>query len=125
MPRFTPTLLTLALLGGSPLVPADELVESYIARLSAQDHFNSQGERLSSAAAIIRQDRANFHKFNNKDSEDTYDTVFADVEQRAALERLLEKGRTTKGVLDTLVKGTPLIEVDVYRNSVDVTILEE
>lgn len=120
--RLAPALL-LALLGST--VYADDLVETYIARLSAQDHFNSQGERLTSAAAIIRQDRANFHKFNNKDSEDTYDTVFSDVDSRATLEHLLEQGRSTRGVLDTIVNGTPLIQVDVYWNSVDVTILEE
>lgn len=121
--RLAPALLLLPLFGST--VYADDLVETYIARLSAQDHFNSQGERLTSAAAIIRQDRANFHKFNNKDSEDTYDTVFSDVDSRATLEHLLEQGRSTRGVLDTIVNGTPLIQVDVYWNSVDVTILEE
>ena len=35
-------------------------VESYTARLSERDHYNSNGQRLLSAAAIIRQDRANF-----------------------------------------------------------------
>ncbi len=55
---------------------ANELVDSYVARLSAQDHFNSKGVRLESVAAIIRQDRANYHKFNLRDPEDTYDGVF-------------------------------------------------
>ena len=44
-------------------VRAQTLVESYVAFLSEADHFNSNGQRLTSAAAIIRQDRANFHRF--------------------------------------------------------------
>jgi hypothetical protein len=36
---------------------AQELVESYVAFLSEADHFNSNGERLRSAAAIIRAPR--------------------------------------------------------------------
>lgn len=44
-------------------VQARELIESYIALLSDADHFNSSGQRLTSAAAIIRQDRANYHLF--------------------------------------------------------------
>ena len=39
----------------------------YNARLSARDHYNSNGERLRTVAAILRQDRANFHRFNRRD----------------------------------------------------------
>jgi len=49
---------------------AQEMVESYVAFLSEADHFNSNGERLRSAAAIIRQDRANFHRFGRRDPDD-------------------------------------------------------
>ena len=48
---------------------AQELRESYKALLSERDHFNSEGQRLTSAAAIIRQDRANVHRFGIKDAE--------------------------------------------------------
>jgi hypothetical protein len=51
---------------------AQELMESYVAFLSEADHFNSNGERLRSAAAIIRQDRANFHRFGRRDPDDHF-----------------------------------------------------
>src|SRR5580698_3701854 len=48
-------------------------VESYTARLSERDHYNSNGQRLRSAAAIVRQDRANFYVYGLRDSEDEPD----------------------------------------------------
>ena len=73
-------LLTMTFLAASMslsgLAMADELKETYVARLSAKDHFNSSGGRLDSAAAIIRQDRANFHKFGRRDAEDELDYSF-------------------------------------------------
>jgi hypothetical protein len=63
--------------------------ETYYARLSGADHFNSRGQRLKSAAAIIRQDRANYHRFNVRDDEDTGDSYFSSKSNRAALERML------------------------------------
>lgn len=104
------------------------LMESYIARLSTDDHFNSRGERLTSAAAIIRQDRANFHKFGIRDPEDTDDNFFTSAENRAALERFLKRGVTTKAAYREIVNGTPLIKVEIYwtgsGNYVDVRIIE-
>jgi hypothetical protein len=94
---------------------AQQLIGSYVARLSEADHFNSRGQRLTSAAAVIRQDRANFHRYGIKDQEDEVDTFFADEGNRAALEQMLERGRADPGVLHRIVNGTPLIRVDIYR----------
>ena len=41
---------------------ARSLVTSYRARIGGQDLANSNGVALGSVAAIIRQDRANFHR---------------------------------------------------------------
>jgi hypothetical protein len=98
-------------------VRAQALVESYIALLSEADHFNSNGQRLTSAAAIIRQDRANFHRFGRGDPGDQDDRFFADIGNRATLERMLERGRATPGTISRIVNGTPLIRVDIYRDS--------
>ena len=107
---------------------AQQLMESYQAYLSKQDHFNSKGQRLTSAAAIIRQDRANFHRYGIKDPADENDSFFADMGNRAALERLLERGRATPGVISRIVNGTLLINVKVWEGPngpyVTVTILE-
>ena len=94
---------------------AQELIDSYVAFLSEQDHFNSNGQRLTSAAAIIRQDRANFHRFGIRDPQDQNDKFFADEGNRAALEQMLENGNAEPGVVSRIVNGTVLIHVDIYR----------
>ena len=93
---------------------ADELIESYTAVLSERDHFNSSGERLKEAAAIIRQDRANFHKFGKRDASDEPDKFFATARNREILERLLKRGRTTAAALNAIVNGTPVVTVRIY-----------
>ena len=95
---------------------ADELIESYNAFLSRADHYKSYGTRLTSAAAIIRQDRANFHKFNLQDEGDENDNYFDNVNNRALLERLLNEGTSDPGVLRTIVNREVSIHVDVYRS---------
>lgn len=94
---------------------AQQLVESYNARLSSADHFNSNGERLTSPAAIIRQDRANFHKFGIRDPEDEGDSYFSDKGNRAALERLLERGHTAPAARRAIVNGTPMVHIELWR----------
>ena len=94
---------------------ADQLLGHYHALLSERDHFNSNGQRLTSAAAIIRQDRANFHRFGLSDSEDEPDAFFADAGNRAALESMLERGRAGPGVISRIVNGTPYVRVEVWR----------
>jgi hypothetical protein len=96
---------------------AQQLIESYTAFLSEADHFNSNGQRLTSAAAIIRQDRANYYRFDRGDPEDESDRFFRSIENREALERMLERGRASPGVISRIVNGTALIRVDIYRDS--------
>ena len=96
---------------------AQELIESYVAFLSEADHFNSNGQRLTSAAAIIRQDRANFHRFGIRDPQDEDDSFFADAGNRETLERMLENGHAAPGVISRIVNGTVLIRVDIYRSA--------
>jgi hypothetical protein len=67
---------------------AQELRESYKALLSEKDHFNSNGQRLTSVAAIIRQDRANFNLYGLRDVADQDDVFFEEMNSRAALERM-------------------------------------
>jgi hypothetical protein len=98
-------------------------LEQYNARLSARDHFNSFGERITSAAAIIRQDRANVHRFGLRDRGDELDSFFASAANRAALERLLAHGRMSAATRDAIVNGEPLIHVDIYAGYVVVTLL--
>jgi len=93
---------------------AQQLLERYQALLSERDHFNSSGQRLTTAAAVIRQDRANFHLFGLRDPGDENDRIFANVDNRAALERMLDRGRSGPGVIDRIVSGTPFVRVEVW-----------
>jgi lipase chaperone LimK len=117
MRRACILVLAIAVAACAPsMAQAQQVIASYVARLSAADHFNSNGERLTSAAAIIRQDRANFHRFGVRDLEDESDPFFADQDNRAALEQMLERGRAAPGVIDRVVNGTPLVRVEVHRS---------
>lgn len=104
------------LLAAAAPAAAAELIGSYNAFLSRADHYNSQGERLTSAAAIIRQDRANFHKFGIQDDQDESDNYFDNVNNRATLERLLNDGSSDPGVLRRIVNSNVMIHVDIYRS---------
>ncbi len=95
---------------------AAELIGSYNAWLSRADHYNSQGQRLTTAAAIIRQDRANFHKFGVQDRADESDNYFDNVNNRAVLEQMLNDGTSDPGVLSRIVNGNVFIHVDIYRS---------
>ena len=117
--KFLPALLFAALLTG--FVPAasavgEDLVAAYSARLSRQDHYASDGVPLESPAAVIRQDRANYHKFHRPDDEDEFDEFFNTTEHRAMLERALERGHTPKAAYRAIMNGTPYITVTVYRD---------
>src|ERR1700720_3419525 len=130
--RTTTLLLVLigAVLSAGPIQSAHaqnlgDFIESYTARLSPRDHFNSNGERLHSAAAIIRQDRANYYVYGLRDPEDEPDSFFSKKEDRALLEQMLERGRATPQVITAIVNGTPLIRVDIYETSLAVTLISE
>ncbi len=103
---------------------ADTYLGSYVARLSPHDHEASDGYPLDNAAQVVRQDRANYHKFGWIDAEDTGDSWFASANARARLQSMLERrgamdARTRRAIMNV----TPLIEVEVYRRSVKVFLL--
>ncbi|WP_091524959.1 hypothetical protein [Aerobium aerolatum] len=96
------------------------MLDSYTARLSAADHFNSNGARLNSAAAIIRQDRANFYVYGSDDPEDEADAFFDDKANRAKLERMLNRGTFSPSAKRAILNGTPLIHVEIYHDFINV-----
>ncbi len=115
MIRTSLLALGLVLAVASPAAAAD-LIGSYNAFLSRADHYNSSGERLTTAAGIIRQDRANFHKFGIQDPQDESDNYFDNVNNRAVLEQMLSDGNSEPGVLSRIVNGNVMIHVDIYRS---------
>jgi len=115
MIRTSLLALGLVLAAAAPACAAD-LVGSYNAFLSRADHYNSNGERLTTAAGIIRQDRANFHKFGVQDPQDESDNYFDNVNNRAVLEQMLGDGSSDPGVLRRIVNGNVMIHVDIFRS---------
>ncbi len=117
------TLLACAAVLGLSLAAAPasaaELIASYNAWLSKADHYNSNGQRLTSAAAIIRQDRANFHKFGIQDAGDESDTYFNNLNNRAILEQMLNDGTSDPSALREIVNKVNgvMIHVEIYRSN--------
>ena len=111
--RITAIIAALLLQGWCQMASACEPIERYTARLGPRDHFNSQGVRLSSPAAIIRQDRANFHQFGVRDPEDEGDEFFSSKENRERLERMLDSAWVASDIARVVVNDTPLVDVTV------------
>jgi hypothetical protein len=110
-------LLLPLIIVGAGVSHAQNLIESYTTQLSEQDHFSSRGERLQNAAAIIRQDRANFHKFGRRDPGDQHDAFFASATNREALEDLINAGTSEPSAIRSIVNGTPMVRVSIFRSA--------
>ena len=66
--------------------PEARLVVNYLTDIQEQDLYSSKGVRLSNAEQILRQDRANVHKFKIGSEMDTRDSFFGKSANRALLE---------------------------------------
>ena len=92
-----------------PTTPANNTgTYEYTARLSAEDHRSSKCAALTDAASIIRQDRANYHRFNKRDREDTGDSIFSDETKRGQICALVNWSKDTE---KTIIQRTPLVKV--------------
>jgi len=97
--------------------------EVYRARLSAQDHVNSKGKPLREAVAVVRQDRANVHKFGKRDSGDLLDSTFGSRSQRSWLTKdaIVD---FAPGAEEIILNRTPYVQVHVGDPAVFVEIIE-
>lgn len=95
----------------------------YSVRLSASDHYNSRGVKLTSAAGILRQDRANYYKFNKRDREDQPGWGET-ITERADFTDAAVEGLSEKSTLNAILRGTPLVSVLIVedRDSGEVSI---
>lgn len=93
---------------------AEELLESYVAELGPDDHYNSRGQRLTAAWQIIRQDRANFHRYGIRDPLDEGDSFFASMENRAIAERMLRQGRISRSLAQRIVNENVVVRVEIW-----------
>ena len=100
-----------------------EYIGSYTARIAEVDHYNSHGMRLYNAAAIIRQDRFNYHIRDISQMGDTWDPFFSKKYNREMLQRMLSHGIASRSALRKIIYGTPLINVEIYTDHINVKVL--
>ena len=105
--------LSAALLLGTPAL-AQGIVDEYCTRIGQNDKSASDGFRLTDAGSILRQDRANYHKFGLRGAGDQGDGTFGSTAARARIPSLLDNGNTDRSVLRRIVDGTPNICVEIY-----------
>ncbi|MDU8927261.1 hypothetical protein RXV86_07685 [Alisedimentitalea sp. MJ-SS2] len=97
-------LIALASVTGQSAL-SQELVGSYVAVIGNEDLYNSKGKRLTQPWQILRQDRANYHRFGIRHRGDTGDNFFSSIENRAIMERMVMNGHIDPGAARTLVNG--------------------
>lgn len=99
---FTTAALAAVLLTPLPKpAHADDQVTAFYIELGREDFFNSRGTALRDVAAVIRQDRANFHRFGIRHPGDQSDRFFGNVGFRQAIPSLVNAGN-----LDSYLRGT-------------------
>lgn len=109
----------------APLSPPAGAVARFRARLSAQDHVNHQtGAALPFADQVIRQDRVRFHALKSPDPEDTPDPLYQKAGPRGELGVLVKKALSPADAA-RIVKSTPLVEVTVWPDRAEVSILSD
>ena len=93
---------------------AQDLIGSYAAYIGEDDLYNSKGERLTQPWQILRQDRANFHKFGISQDGDQWDEFFSSVDNRAAMEQMIMNGSIEPLARKLLLQGDAMVQVSIY-----------
>ncbi|SMH32770.1 hypothetical protein [Maritimibacter sp. HL-12] len=106
---------------------AQDQIGSYSAFIGWDDLHNSNGVRLGAAWQVLRQDRANYHRFGIRQAGDDWDPFFASIENRAAMERMIMNGTIEPSAAQILLQGGATVFVRIYGqgnvgNSIRVTV---
>jgi hypothetical protein len=109
--------LTLALCLIAPLAQAQSAMASYTAYIGNQDLYNSNGLRLSEPWQVLRQDRANYHRFNVRQAGDDWDPLFSNANNRALLEQAIQNSYISPEFRSMIMSGGATVHVDVYGNN--------
>lgn len=96
---------------------ADRLVEEYNAYIGDEDLYNSSGEALTEPWQVIRQDRANYHRYGVRQPGDEGDSFFASAKNREKAERMLEYGTIENRAARALLRGGSVINVQIFRGA--------
>lgn len=93
---------------------AQQLVGEYVAYIGPQDLVNSKGARLKEPWQILRQDRANFHRFGKGDPQDGWDGFFHDAGNRENMERMLMQGSIDPAARRAILTGGAVVHVQIW-----------
>jgi hypothetical protein len=96
---------------------ADRLVEEYSAYIGEEDLYNSNGEALTEPWQVIRQDRANYHRYGVRQPGDEGDSFFASPRNREKAERMIEYGTIDYRAARALLRGGSVINVQILRGA--------
>lgn len=100
-------------------------LNTYRALLSTEDHFNSRGIALNDVISILRQDRANFHLNRHRDLDDESDPFFSEASARKLMkQKSVEIECKEINCEQSILNGTPLVEVTVESNSLKLRIIK-
>lgn len=106
--------LALMLALSAPMAYADELIGAYVAYIGQQDLYNSRGARLTEPWQVLRQDRANYHRFGISQPGDEWDPFFGNIDNRAAMERWIMSGYIENNARNILLQGGATVFVRIY-----------
>ncbi len=99
----------------------DEVMTSYVAYIGTDDLYNSRGERLSSAAQVLRQDRANYHRFGLRQRGDESDALFDTAPNREVMTRIFERDGIDPDLARYIMSGNVRVYVEVWGHGNTVT----
>lgn len=95
-------------------VAAQEVVGGYAAWIGVDDLYNSEGARLNQPWQILRQDRANYHRFGIWQDGDEWDPFFDDANNRAAMEQMILNGYIDPRAARAILNGNVMVYVTIY-----------
>ncbi|PWW04176.1 hypothetical protein DFR52_101867 [Hoeflea marina] len=99
---------------GNPADDNDEIIGAYSAVIGEDDLYNSSGKRLTAPWQVLRQDRANFHRYGISQPGDEDDPFFGSADNRAAMESLLQNGDIDQSTARALMSGRARVYVEIY-----------
>jgi hypothetical protein len=105
---------TIAITFSAEAAKSDEVIDGYSAYIAQEDLYNSNGDRLTQPWQVIRQDRANYHKFGIRQDGDENDSYFASEANRAKAEAMLAQGKISRGDGQRILRGDTTIHVMIY-----------
>jgi hypothetical protein len=95
-------------------VLAQEVIGSYAAYIGEDDLYNSEGARLTEPWQVLRQDRANYHKFGVTQDGDEWDPLFESADNREAMENMIMRGYIDPDAERMILSGGAMVYVNIY-----------